>query len=208
MEKMIENALSRGRAIYRSDIMRKKRYFQNLYNFEVESNKYLVTVLLHDYNDIYDDWDPSPFKRRDIEDEFNDFVLNSSEDIPLTFDISIVLYLPEAKKDERKERVLISAYKNYYEYATARISKSISGLHTKILSYLLFSCVFLIVGYFLSETGPGVFARVLHEGILIGGWVFLWEFFTNFFIKRRELLEEFRLYNRLYHAEIRFVYQH
>ena len=59
--------------------MRKKRYFQNLYNFEVESNKYLIKVSLRDYNDIYDDWDPSPFKRRDIEDEFNDFVFNSSD---------------------------------------------------------------------------------------------------------------------------------
>lgn len=188
--------------------MRKRRYFQNLYKFEVESNKYLIKVSLRDYNDIYDDWDPSPFKRRDIEDEFNDFVFNSSEDIPLNFEISIVLHIPESQKDERKEKVLISAYKNYYEYATARLSKTISGLHRKIISYLLLSSLFLSVGYFLGGTGPSVFLKVLHEGIFIGGWVFLWEFFTNFFIRRRELQEEYRLYNRLYNAEIRFVYHH
>jgi hypothetical protein len=186
--------------------MRKKKYLQSLYKFEDESKKYLIEVSLDDYNDIYDDWDPSPFKRRDIEDEFNDFILNSSEDIPLNFDISIVLYIPESKKDERKEKVLISAYENYYEYAIARICKVISGLHRKIISYMLFSVLFLSIGYFFS-VGPSLFFKVLHEGVFIGGWVFLWEFFTNFFIKRRELQEEYRLYNRLFHAEIRFIYQ-
>lgn len=124
----------------------------------------------------------------------------------MNFEICLVLYIPESKKNEKKERVLISAYKNYYEYATARLSKVRSGLHRKIISYLLFSSIFLSFAYFLGGTGPSVFLKVLHEGIFIGGWVFLWEFFTNFFIKRRELQEEYRLYNRLYHAEIRFVY--
>ena len=186
--------------------MRKKRYFQSLYKFEVEHNKYLIEVSLDDYNDIYDDWDPTPFKRRDIEDEFNDFILNSSEDIPLNYNISIVLYIPGAKRDQRKETVLKSAYSNYYEYATARLRKVISILHRRTILYILFSAVLLSISYFLGGTRPSLFLNVLHEGIFIGGWVFLWEFFTNFFIKGRELQEEYRLYDRLYHAEIRFVY--
>ena len=186
--------------------MRKKRYFQNLYKFEVESKKYLIEVSLDDYDDIYDDWDPSPFKKRDIEDEFNDFILNSSEDIPLNFTLGIVLYIPMAKKNEKKETALISAYQNYYNYAIDRLCKVISGLHKRILTYLLLSGLFLSFGYFLGGTGPSVLFKVLHEGIFIGGWVFLWEFFTNFFIKKRELQEEYNLINRLYQAEIRFVY--
>lgn len=186
--------------------MRKKRYFQKLYKFEVTGNKYLIEVSLDDYNDVYDDWDPSPFKKRDIEDEFNDFIVNSSEDIPFNFDISIVLYIPISKKDPIKEKSLISAYHNYYNYAMARLNKAKSNQHRRILSYLMFSILFLTIGYFFSGTEPNVPLKVLHEGVFIGGWVFLWEFFTNVFITRRELLEEYKIYKRLYHAEIRFVY--
>lgn len=187
-------------------IIRKKRYFQQLYQYEEKSKSYLIEVSLDDYDDVYDDWDPSPFKRRDIEDEFNDFILNSSEDIPFNFVITIVLYVPSEKMNKAKENALISAYQNYYNYAVARINKVISSLHRKILSYLLFSGLFLSFGYFFTRTGASIFLQIIHEGIIIGGWVFLWEFFTNFFIKRRELQEEARLYKRLYEAEIRFIY--
>ena len=186
--------------------MRKKRYFQKLYNYDEENKKYLIEVSLDDYDDVYDDWDPSPFKKRDIEDEFNDFIVNSSEDIPLMYDISIVLYLPESKKDVRKESALISAYKNYYNYAMERFNKDKLNLHQKTISYLFLSLLLLSIGYFFFIGDKNIFLKVLHEGIFIGGWVFLWEFFTNIFITTRDIQNEYKLYKRLYHSEIRFIY--
>jgi len=186
--------------------MRKKRYFQKLYKFDESSNTYLIDVSLDDYDDVYDDWDPSPFKKRDIEDEFNDFVVNSSEDIPLNFNIKIVLYLPESKKDLKKEVALISAYKNYYNYAMERLNKNKSNLNRKTISYLFLSVLLLSIGYFFIKDAQNVFLNVLHEGIFIGGWVFLWEFFTNIFITTREIQTEYKLYKRLYNSEIDFIY--
>ncbi|MFZ5967391.1 MAG: hypothetical protein ACOYVK_09495 [Bacillota bacterium] len=187
--------------------MRKKRYFQKLYKFDEESKAYLIEVSLDNYDDVYDDWDASPFKKRDIEDEFNDFVLNSSQDIPFNFDLNIVLYLPASKKDPQKESTLLSAYENYYAYAIERLNKAKSTLYKKITFYLLFSIFLLSIGSFFFRGESNILViNVLHEGIFIGGWVFLWEFFTNIFITRRELQEEYRLYKRLYHSEIKFVY--
>jgi len=186
--------------------MRKKRYFQRLYQFDELSKTYLIEVSLDNYNDVYDDWDPSPFKKRDIEIEFNDFIVNSSEDIPLNYNISIVLYLPAPVKDEKKEGALVSAYKNYYGYALARLDKTKSNLSNKIISNLLISIALLTTGYFFFSNAKSLIYKVLHEGIFIGGWVFLWEFFTNIFITRRELQGEYKLYKRLYNSPIKFIY--
>jgi hypothetical protein len=188
------------------DKMRKKRFFQKLYKYDETSKTYLIEVSLDSYDDVYDDWDPSPFKKRDIEDEFNDFIVNSSEDIPLNLDIAIVLYLPMPKKDEKKEAALLSAYKNYYGYALERRDRNKANLHGKIFFYLLLSILLLTTGYFFFRGEQTVFFKVLHEGIFIGGWVFLWEFFTSIFITRRELQRQYRLYKRLYQAQIRFIY--
>lgn len=187
--------------------MRKKRFFQKLYKFEEASKTYLIDVSLDDYDDVYDDWDPSPFKKRDIEDEFNDFIVNSSEDIPFNFDISIILYLPTSKKDPKKEEALISAYQNYYNYAIERLNKFKLNLHRKTISYLILSVSLLSAGYFFFGNDQNVLINVLHEGILIGGWVFLWEFFTNIFITTRELQNEYKLYKRLYQSKIKFIYR-
>jgi len=187
--------------------MRKKSYFHKLYNFEQESNTYFIEVSLDDYDDVYDDWDPSPFKKRDIEDEFNDFIVDSSEDIPFSFKVGIVLYLPKSKMDTQKETTLISAYKNYYHYTMERVRKGTMNMHRKTLSYLFLSLILLSVGYFFAWDSEAVVLKVLQEGIFIGGWVFLWEFFTNIFITTRELQNEFKLFKRLFDAEIRFVYK-
>ena len=186
--------------------MRKKRYFQRIYEFDEASKTYLIKVSLDDYNDVYDDWDHSPFKKRDIEHEFNDYIANSSEDIPLQHSISIVLYLPALKKNDMKETALISAYQNYYSYGIERLKKTKFNLNKRTLLHLMLSLFLLSIGsFFIGD--QNVFFKVLHEGIFIGGWVFLWEFFTNITITTREMQNEYRLYNRLYHAEIRFIYE-
>ena len=187
-------------------MMKKKKFFQKVYRFDETNKTYMIEVSLDNYDDVYDDWDPSPFKKRDIEDEFNDFVVNSSQDIPMNLSISIVLYLPISKKDKQKETALLSAYENYYAYALERQNKAKSNLYQKTTYYLILSILLLSIGYFFFKGENNIFFNVLHEGIFIGGWVFLWECFTTIFITSREFREEYKLYKRLYQSEIKFIY--
>lgn len=190
--------------------MRKKKFFQKLYNFNKENNAYLIEVSLDNYEEVYDDWDPSPFKKRDIEDEFNDFIVNSSEDIPSSYNIEIVLYLSKNKKDEKKESYLISAYKNFYNYKLERLNKQKQALTNNTISHLFFSFALLSLYFFweIFSEGKGEFfiSFPLKEGIMIGGWVFLWEVFTNIFIKRKEFQNEYKKYQRLAQANLKFLY--
>jgi len=188
--------------------MRRKRHsqIQKQYKYEVENNAYLIEVSLDDYDDVYDDWDPSPFKRRDIEDEFNDFIYSSSEDIPRLYNLCIALYLLSTAQDVKKENALISAYRNFYAYALDKIKRNWEIVRKRTLTYLVLAFIFLGVGYFYNTDAENVLLNVLNEGIFIGGWVFLWEFFTDLFITRRDFQRKYRLYKRLYEAEIRFIY--
>jgi len=183
--------------------MRKKRSspIQKQYRYEEESNAYLIEVSLDDYDDVYDEWDPAPFKKRFIEEGFDDFIVSSSDDIPKKYNLKIVLYIPETKKDLSKENAVESAYKNYYGYMMEKIRKSKIRLRKRTISYLLLATLFLTPGYFFQIETSNVVYNVLEEGILIGGWVFLWEFFTNLFIKSREIN------SMLYDSEIQFIYE-
>jgi hypothetical protein len=187
--------------------MRRKKQSQLLiqYRYENDTNTYLIDVALDDYDDVYDDWDPAPFKRRFIQEEFDYFIVSSAEDIPFKYNVSIVLYLPEQKMDKNKEIAVESAYRNYYSYELGKINKSRIRVSKKSLYYFLLSMFFLTLGYFLHYDENFVF-NILKEGVIIGGWVFLWEFFTNLFIILRDLSLKYKAYRRLYESEIRFIY--
>lgn len=188
--------------------MREKRIsqIQKQYRFDEVNNTYLIDVSLDDYDDVYDVWDPAPFKKRFIEAEFDDFIVTSAEDIPSEYKLNIVLYIPEQKKDTNKEIAVESAYKNYYSYAVEKIARSRIKLRKKYILYFFLATLFLSAGYFFQYGKENVIIKVINEGIFIGGWVFLWEFFTNVFMTRRELNTKYRLYRRIYLSEILFVY--
>ena len=111
-------------------------------------------------------------------------------------------YLIEVSLDDYDD-----VYKNYYGYMMEKIRKSKIRLRKRTISYLLLATLFLTPGYFFQIETSNVVYNVLEEGILIGGWVFLWEFFTNLFIKSREINSMYQIYERLYDSEIQFIYE-
>ncbi|NLK75289.1 MAG: hypothetical protein GX288_08390 [Clostridiales bacterium] len=189
--------------------MRKKRVsvIQKQYRYDKETNSYLIEVSLDDYDDVYNQWDPAPFRKRDIEEEFNEFITASAEDIPSKYGLIVSLYLPINKKDENKEQALISAYRNFYAYETEKEKRNWTNLKKKTSYYFILSMLFLLIGYFFMLDIENIIISVAREGIFIGGWVFLWEVITNIFIVRREMKQSSLLFQRLLQAEIRFIYR-
>jgi hypothetical protein len=188
--------------------MKKRRIsaIQKQYRYEEVSNAYLIELSLDNYDDVYDQWDPAPFKKRFIEEEFNEFIITSAEDIPSNYHLIIVLHLPENKKDIMKEKAVVSAYENFYLYAAAKERRNWLRLREKTVMYFLLSLLLLGIGYFYLDETEQIALNVLREGIFIGGWVFLWEAITNVFITRHELITTIQLYKRLYLSKIRFNY--
>lgn len=182
-----------------------EKFYQDLYRYDESDGSYIVEVSLDEYEDVYDEWDPSPFKKRDIEDEFDDFIWDSANDIPLKYKIKIVLYLPKAQRNEVKEKALREAYDNFYSFRLIRAYKTQKNIQKKILTYLIMSLTFLYIGYFYSAES-GIVMSVLKEGIFIGGWVFLWEVFTLIFITLGEERKVTKIVKRLLDSKICFIY--
>jgi hypothetical protein len=183
------------------------KYYQEAYRFDLEEDSYIIDVSLDSYDDVYDEWDPSPFKKRDIEDEFDDFIRDSSSDIPLKYGLVIKLYLPLQVKDENKERILKEAYDNFYRFQFNRAKKLQQEIIRKIVNNLVLAILFLFLGYFSYPQGENIVFLIMKEGIFIGGWVFLWEVFTLMFVALKEHNREIKMINRLIDASIRFIYK-
>ena len=46
----------------------------NIYNINPKTSAYMIEVSLDDYAELFNGWDASPLRRRDLEPEFLDFL--------------------------------------------------------------------------------------------------------------------------------------
>jgi len=78
---------------------KKKNYLKQIYKMNPDTNAYIIEVSLIDYNEIFNGWDPSPIKRRDVDPELISFLEECDSDIPLEFPLELMFYLPEDQYD-------------------------------------------------------------------------------------------------------------
>ncbi len=187
---------------------KKKNYLKQIYKVNPETNAYIIEISLVDYNEIFNGWDPSPIKRRDLDPDLLNFMEVCSSDIPLDYPLELQFYMPEDQYDEKKEELSRVGVKNNFDFTVHFIRKEIAQIRRKTVFYIIMAIAFLSVGYLSSkEIEAGFFTSILLEGLSIGGWVFLWEAFSLFFFSRQEVHGRLKTYIRFQNTEISFKYK-
>ncbi|KUO72847.1 MAG: hypothetical protein APF77_00270 [Clostridia bacterium BRH_c25] len=187
---------------------KKKNYLKQIYKVNPETNAFIIEISLVDYNEIFNGWDPSPIKRRDLDPDLVNFMEVCSSDIPLGFPLELQFYMPEDQFNEDKEKLSKVGIKNNFDFTTHFIRKEIKQIREKIILYIVMAIAFLSVGYLsVQKIENSFFTTILIEGLSIGGWVFLWEAFSLFFFSRQEVYSRLKTYRRFQDTAISFKYK-
>ncbi|MCK8060068.1 MULTISPECIES: hypothetical protein [unclassified Fusibacter] len=179
-------------------------YHKKAYKQDHETGAFLISVFLDTYEDVFDDWDPTPFKKRDIEDEFLDFLWDSAEDIPLKEDLLIVFRIDEKLRDEKKEAQIVHALKNHFEYMLSKSKRAFRKEQNESLLYFMLGISFFLVAYLNLIESTNLVGKILEDGLFVGAWVFMWESFSNLFIESKNLIYEQRLIKRFTHTPVAY----
>ena len=179
-----------------------------MYRTNPETNAFVIEISLDDYSEIFNGWDPSPVKRRDLDPEFVGFLEQCASDIPLRFPLELQLYMPAGKLDKDKESLSREGIKNNLDFMVHFIRKSLAEIRQKAMIYVTAAFAFLSVGYASRHLADlGMVNAILAEGLSIGGWVFLWEAFSLLFFSGQEERNRLKRYVRFQDAEIIFRYK-
>lgn len=184
---------------------KKDSLFDEIYKIDESTNLYMVEVGLDQYSDIFNSWDPAPFKRRELDPDLQVYLEESSNEIPAKYAIELCFTLPQGKRDERIEAETKQGLMNSFMFKRYFLKKTIKKTNTQILLCVFLGFVFLWMGTMFSNRFEGkLLFSLLSDALLIGGWVFLWEAVSLFFFTNRELYERYRLYKRLQGAPVVF----
>ncbi|MFA5526839.1 MAG: hypothetical protein WC992_08440 [Acholeplasmataceae bacterium] len=184
---------------------KKKSESLKLYNVNPDTNAYIVEVSLDDYSELFNGWDASPLRRRDLEPELMDYLEQASTEIPLSENLELCFYMPKDKRDLEKEFKSITSIMNNFKVLMSVIYKQLSKNYRRLLIYVVVSIIFLSAAYLLrNETDFSLLISIMIEGLFIGGWFLLWEAFSLFFFDTHEINIRKKLFNRLLHSDIYF----
>jgi len=186
-------------------IKKKKNLLLSQYNQNAETKAYMIEVSLEDYSELFNGWDASPLKRKELEPELLDYLERASSDIPLNEVVDLCFYLPKDNRNNDKEQRTITSIVNNFKVEMHVIDKFLKRNYRRLVSYIILAILFLIGAYLLRNiVGLSLLTNIMTEGFFIGGWFLLWEAFSLFFFDTHEVKIRKRLFQRLLNAYIYF----
>lgn len=181
------------------------RGFSEVYKIDSATDCYMIEVGLNQYTDIFNKWDPTPFKRREIDPDLELYLEGSSDEIPFHYPIELCFTVPAGDLDRRIEDELRDGLKNSFTFKIYLLKKELKKTNARTTLFIILGFLFLWFGTLLSRRfDPEALIALLPEGLFIGGWVFLWEAVSLFFFTNRELYHRYRTYRRLQTAPVIF----
>lgn len=177
----------------------------SLYRRSPVTNNILIDIALDKYLDFFHEWDNATFRKRDINPGLAEFLDICSEDIPMNRQFDINFHIKNISSDLEKEKLIIESYNNYYNALKKLEDRKVKRItrYSIILFIIALGFIFLYILSNAKAQGQ-LLPRVLLEGLIIGGWVFMWEALHMLFFDILEPFKRKRELERFLRAKITF----
>ena len=180
-------------------IKNKISLLERIYERDPATNSFLIKISINSYHDIFNNLDPAPFVKRDLDSDLMTYMEESSVDIQFN--------APTDIRDSEKEQRVITGIKTYFQFMIRSYKREINQVYQRSITYILSAFALLLFGFYLNNwSSKNILYETLVEGLNIGGWVFLWEAIVLFVFKNRDTRIQCKRYERLENSPIHFVY--
>ena len=127
---------------------------------------------------LFNSLDPSPFHERDLDQDAEDYIISSAEEIGPQRPLRLVIHLPADQVPQAGVHDLGETIHNYFAYRAAHEQRRLRILFRDGRITLITGLVFLLCCTLLREVvysfGHDSISDLFGEGLLIIGWVAMW----------------------------------
>ena len=185
---------------------RNKKYLSNLYDYNAKTDTYQISLSLRNYEEIYNPYDYSQYKKRDMDEDFLDYIYDETLGIPLKHNVKLTMHIKEEAYAEEKTKNVKNAIKNNFSWRMGIIEQRLKELYSKCMLLLLAGILFLVLTFGLSNTvnKDNTFFDIFGESLSIIGWVFLWDLVEILAFDLTKLLKKKRYLKRLVNSKVEF----
>jgi hypothetical protein len=179
-----------------------------IYQQNPATRAFLIEVALDRFEEIFNEWDPAPFVRRDLNPALYRYLEVSQDCIPLHHPVELLFTAPAQIADPASETCVREGLATYLNSLVDYARRDLQKLNRNVLVNLCTAALLLSAAAQLSRiTNPNLLITVVHDGLTIGAWVFSWELISLFFFRRAELRQELKKWQRLAGATVSFSFR-
>ena len=169
---------------------------------EIPADCTIIEVQVAEWRHLFNAIDPAPFRDRDLEPKIEEFIIEWSREAPAGARLALLIRLdrPGNLADEAAvTRASIHRFFAQRAIATrGRLRQLFRVGRVSLLIGLSVLTTFIAAAQFVTRrTGGSGLSQVLHESLLIGGWVAMWRPLQIFLYDWWPIRAEARLFDRL-----------
>jgi len=166
-----------------------------------------IEIKLRELGQLFNSIDPSPFNERDLDHDAEEFIISWALEAPADAAIRLVVHLaqpPAATAGQVAESV-----QHYFRYRAGIVRNELRELFREGRSSLAVGLTFLAACVLASQAvhslGDGSWESIVHEGLIIAGWVAMWRPMQVYLYDWWPLLRRRRTYDKLGRMTVELV---
>lgn len=184
----------------------KKDIYKRIYRYDDNTEAYLLDMAINSFYEIFHDWDGSAIRKKDLDPDMVDYMIEAVTELPRKANIGIVFHIRQHDHNKDLEEIAITALRNYFYFRIFVNKKRTQRLFKTAAIYMIFGFTFILSATLLEGLILSVTSSVLSQGIFIGGWVFVWESISLLFFKTRLIRNESKRFEKIRCSEVYYKY--
>jgi hypothetical protein len=169
--------------------------------YKQREGTYIIELVLSDVKQLFNSFDPSPFREKELDRDAQEYIFNAVGDIPRSEPVELVMYIPRVMITAEIEEAITFGIHNHFRYQAAYAEKELRRLSRRGRGFLFlgFSILFggVLARQVISVYEPNVLARAMEDMLLIISWVTLWEPVHIFLYERSPLKEKIQICEKI-----------
>jgi len=174
--------------------------------YRTDNGTIIIELVLRNVMQLFNSLDPSPFHEKELDPDAEEYIFNAVVDQPKKIPVKMAIYLPEESITESTRESIILGIHNHFIYKSSVSDRELRRLFERGRIVLLIAMGFLfgsLLGrQYLATLEQSLPVRMAEEGLLIFGWVTLWEPVYIFIYGWWPIVQKRRIYDKITAMEV------
>jgi hypothetical protein len=180
------------------------------HRYKHHEGKRWIEVRVRTLQQLFDARDPAPFRERDLDDDFVEYILSTFKEFPISTPLKIVIHIEENETPQLSKEAIREGIRSYFSYQIDLQRRDLKNFLRRAQMFLLIGLVILVtcisVAQNLASPSASGAIGILREGIVIFGWVSIWKPIELVLFDWYPLYEKIRYYKKLWRTEIEILF--
>lgn len=164
----------------------------------------IIKMWLDSYDDLFSDFDPRPYSRRAVSDDFIGQAKKVARDHLGNID-SLLLLLPESVRKQEHETAISRRLHSFFIHSCELIKADMKRIQKRAFSFLLAGVFFmLLAGYISYLEPPQFYVHIILVLFEPAGWFLFWTGLDHLFSDSGKTKKELNFFKQMSAAGIKF----